>query len=228
MRPSDGRLNWRDHSPGCGRYVVRAPGAVRERVRKHQQQDTQGAAHTGGMQPESSLGRPASGIGKVRWLPGGGRPAQQPGEPTLGTGAVTRQMPDIPPIGWQEPAPRGDGPLQALRRQGTRSPTVQGRGSPRSLQEGAWEHTGGCEPGLSRVHAGDLAQFLFGLTQGLQASVTGRHGWRMAKGTVPVADMLDIPDRFHTRPDRPDSRYEQRYHGMRERLIQEATGWHHN
>lgn len=43
----------------------------------------------------------------------------------------------------------------------------------------------------------------------------------MAKGTVPVADILDILDSFPL----PDSRYEQWYHGKQE-LVQEATGWY--
>lgn len=45
----------------------------------------------------------------------------------------------------------------------------------------------------------------------------------MAKGAVPMADILDILDSFPM----PESRYDQRYRSKRERLTAEATIWHH-
>lgn len=49
-------------------------------------------------------------------------------------------------------------------------------------------------------------------------------GWRMAKGVVPVADILDILDSFPM----PDSWYNQLYCSKPERLVPKAPTWHCN
>lgn len=49
----------------------------------------------------------------------------------------------------------------------------------------------------------------------------------MAKGTVPVAEILDILDSFPL-PDSISFKYEQWYHGKHDWLVQEAIAWYRN
>lgn len=60
--------------------------------------------------------------------------------------------------------------------------------------------------------------------EALNAAQRHRRRWRMARGIVPVVDMLDILDSFPV----PDSRCDQWHLDKRERLIPHATIWNHN